>query len=72
MISITEIPWLDELPNALLYISTYGMSEMLVRRYMRKRPVVELVYHLFLLVLYYFAHLTLRHYKKNNPNYTGY
>lgn len=72
MISITEIPWLDELPNALLYISTYGMSEMLVRRYMRKRPVVELVYHLFLLVLYYFAHLILRYYKEKNPNYTGY
>ena len=66
------IPWLDELPNVLLYISTYGLSEMLVRKYMRERPIVEIVYHLFLLVLYYFAHLALRKYKERNPQYTGY
>ncbi len=72
MISITEIPWLDEIPNVLLYISTYGLSEMLVREYMRKRPIVEILYHVFLLVLYYFAHITLRNYKETNPGYTGY
>ena len=72
MISITEIPWLDETPNVLLYIATYGLSEMLVREYMRKRPIVEILYHVFLLVLYYFAHITLRNYKEKNPGYTGY
>jgi hypothetical protein len=72
MISIIEIPWLDELPNVLLYISTYGLSEMFVRKYMRKRPIVEILYHVFLIVLYYFAHITLRNYKKKNPSYTGY
>lgn len=72
MISIIEIPWLDELPNVLLYISTYGLSEMFVRKYMRKRPIVEILYHVFLIVLYYFAHIYLRKYKETNPGYTGY
>jgi hypothetical protein len=66
------IPWLDELPNVLLYISTYGISEMIVRKFMRKKPIIELIYHLLLLVLYYFAHLSLRNYKTKNPTYTGY
>jgi hypothetical protein len=66
------IPWLDELPNVLLYISTYGISEMIVRKFMRKKPIIELIYHLLLLVLYYFAHLSLRTYKTKNPTYTGY
>ena len=72
MISITEIPWLDEIPNVLLYIATYGLSEMFVRKYMRKRPIVEILYHVFLIYLYYLAHIYLRNYKEQNPGYTGY
>ena len=63
---LTPIPWLDELPNTLLYIATYGLSEMLVRTYMRHRPIVEIIYHLLLLVLYYYAHLAMNYYKEQN------
>jgi len=64
---LQEIPWLDELPNTLLYIATYGLSEMLVRTYMHTRPRIEILYHIILLVLYYYAHVALKYYKQHSP-----
>ena len=63
---LQEIPWLDELPNTLLYIATYGLSEMLVRTYMRTRPRIEILYHVLLLGFYYYAHVALKYYKQQS------
>ena len=62
--NLPDIPWLDELPNVLLYISTYGLSEMFVRKYLHQRsPIYEISYHLILLMFYYIAHIALQNYK---------
>ena len=66
---LPEIPWIDEIPNTLLYIATYGLSEMLVRTYMHDRPRIEILYHIGLLLLYYYAHVTLKYYKQTSPQY---
>jgi hypothetical protein len=67
---LISMPWLEEIPNTLIYIATYGLSEMLVRTYMRGRPRVEIIYHLLLLVLYYHAHIALVNYKQQYEAHT--
>ena len=56
---------LDEIPNVFLYLATFGLSEMFVRRYLNNQPMIEFIYHICLLLLFYFTYITLKTYKQN-------
>ena len=64
--------YIDEIPIILLYLSAFGLSELFVRVYLNNQPFVEFIYHICLLILFYFAHITIKTYKQNRSAFELY